>query len=45
MNRANQYSLVEASCKKWLGNEIDLDDNEYELFILKYDVNQDKLVK
>jgi len=26
-----QYSLVEASCKKWLENESDLNDDEYEL--------------
>jgi hypothetical protein len=31
MNKANQYSLVEASHKKWLENESDRDDNEYEV--------------
>jgi hypothetical protein len=31
MNRAKQYSLVEATCKKWLENESDPNDNEYEL--------------
>jgi hypothetical protein len=30
-NKANQYSLVEASCKKWPKTENDLDDNKYEL--------------
>ncbi len=39
MNRVNQYSLVKASCKKWPENESDLDDDEYELPILKYDAN------
>jgi len=33
MNRVDQYSLIKASCKKWLKNEIDLNDNEYELLI------------
>ncbi len=31
MNRADQYSLIETTCKKWLENENDLDDDEYEL--------------
>jgi hypothetical protein len=39
MNIAEQYSLVEASRKKWLENGSDPDDNEYELPILKYDAN------
>lgn len=42
-NRVNQYSLVEASCKKWPKTENDLDDNKYELPIFKYDGNQDLL--
>jgi hypothetical protein len=33
--------LVEASHKKWLKNESDIDDDEYELPILKYVANQD----
>jgi hypothetical protein len=33
MNGVEQYSLVEASCKKWLKNGNDLDDDEYELSI------------
>jgi hypothetical protein len=44
-NRPNQSSLVEALHKKWLENESDLGNNEYELPILKYDVNQNKLVE
>jgi hypothetical protein len=36
--------LVEASCNKWLENENDLDDDKYELPILKYDAKQDALV-
>ncbi len=38
-SKVDQYSLVEASHKKWLENEGDPDDNEYELPILKYDAN------
>jgi hypothetical protein len=45
MSIVDQYSLVEASCKKWLKNENDLDNNKYELFILKYNVNHDALVE
>jgi hypothetical protein len=30
---------VEASHKKWPKNGNDLDDNEYELLVLKYDAN------
>jgi hypothetical protein len=41
----DQYSLVKASCKKRLKNEINPNDNEYELLILKYNANQDKLVE
>jgi hypothetical protein len=37
-NKLDQYSLVETSNKKWLEND------EYELPILKYNVNQDALV-
>jgi hypothetical protein len=37
MRRVNQYSLVEATCKKWPKNESDPNDDEYELLILKYD--------
>jgi hypothetical protein len=33
------------SCKKWLENESDPNDNEYELSILKYDANQDTLIE
>jgi hypothetical protein len=43
-NIADQYSLIETSHKKWPKNEIDPNDDEYELLILKYDANQDKLV-
>jgi hypothetical protein len=31
MSKINQYSLVEATHKKWPKNESDLNDNEYEL--------------
>jgi hypothetical protein len=31
MSKMDQYSLVEATCKKWPENESDLDDDEYEL--------------
>jgi hypothetical protein len=44
MNIVDQYSLIETSHKKWLENKNDPNDNEYELLILKYDVNRDKLV-
>jgi hypothetical protein len=37
--------LVETSRKKWLENESDPDDDEYELLILKYDANRDTLVE
>lgn len=36
---------MEASHKKWPKNGNDLDNDEYELLILKYDANQDKLVE
>jgi hypothetical protein len=36
--------LIKTSHKKWLENESDLNNDEYELPILKYDANQDKLV-
>ncbi len=36
---------MEASRKKWPKNGNDQDNNEYELAILKYDANQDKLVE
>jgi hypothetical protein len=39
MNKVDKYSLVEASNKKWLKNENDPQDNEFELPISKYDVN------
>ncbi len=45
MNKADQCSLVEVSNKKWPKNENDPQDDEYELAILKYDVNQDALVE
>jgi len=45
MNIVEQYSLVEASHNKWIENGNDLDNNEYELPILKYDANQDKMVE
>jgi hypothetical protein len=45
MNTINPNSLVEASPKNWPENENDTNDDEYELFILKYDGNQDKLVE
>ncbi len=38
-SKANQCSLVEAAHKKWPNNENDLDDDEYELPILKYNAN------
>jgi hypothetical protein len=41
----DQYSLVKATHKKWPKNENDLDDAEYELPIIKYDGNQEALVK
>jgi hypothetical protein len=44
-NRMKQYSLVEASHKKWPKNGSDLNNDEYELPILKYNANQDKLVE
>jgi len=43
-NIVDQYSLVETSHKKGPKNESDPNDYEYELLILKYDANQDKLV-
>ncbi len=45
MNKVDQYSLIKVSNKKWLENENDLEDDEYELPILKYDANQDTLVE
>ncbi len=36
--------LIEASQKKWLKNANDLEDDEYELLVLKYDANKDTLV-
>jgi hypothetical protein len=44
-NIPKQYSLVEASHKKWQESENDLNDNQYELPILRYDANQDALVE
>lgn len=41
----DQYSLVKVACKKWPKNESDLDDDGYKLLILKYDANQETLVK
>jgi hypothetical protein len=38
-NKADRYSLIEAARKKWLENESDLNDDEYELPILKYNAN------
>jgi hypothetical protein len=43
-NKLDQYSSVETSNKKWLENESDLENDEYELPILKYNANQDALV-
>lgn len=45
MSRINQYSLVKVTCKKWLENENDPNDDEYELPILKYNVNQEAQVE
>jgi hypothetical protein len=45
MSKANRYSLVETTCKKWQKNESDPNDNEYGLPILKYDANQEALVE
>jgi hypothetical protein len=39
MNKANQYSLVETSNKKWPKNENDWKDNKYKSHILKYNAN------
>jgi hypothetical protein len=39
----DQYSLVEATCKKWLENESGPNDDEYELLILNYNANQETL--
>jgi hypothetical protein len=44
-NIPEQYSLVEASQNKWQESENDLNDNQYELPILRYDANQDALVE
>jgi hypothetical protein len=44
-NKAEEYSLVEASRKECLENENDLDDDKYELPISKYDANQDAIVE
>ncbi len=44
-SRVDHYSLVEAAHKKWLEDENDPDDDNYELPILKYDVNQEALVE
>jgi hypothetical protein len=45
MNGAKQYSLVEASSQKWLENGSVPNVDEYELFISKYDANQDQLIE
>ncbi len=42
--RTQHANIVETSHKKWPKNESDPNDDEYELLILKYDANQDKLV-
>ncbi len=39
MNKADQYSLVETSNKKWPENENDRKDNKCKLHILKYNAN------
>jgi hypothetical protein len=44
-NIMNQYSLVEASCKKWPKNESDQNDYKYELHILRCNGNQGLLVE
>jgi hypothetical protein len=36
--------MIKNSHKKWLENESDPNNDEYELPILKYDANHDKLV-
>jgi hypothetical protein len=41
----DQYSLVKAACNKWPKNESDLNGDKYELSILKYNANQEALVK
>jgi hypothetical protein len=43
MSGVDHYSLVEITCKKWPKNGSDPNDNEYELPILKYNVNQEAL--
>ncbi len=43
-NCLEQYTLIEASWKKWPKNANDPKDNEYELLVLKYDANEDALV-
>jgi hypothetical protein len=41
----DQYSLVAITFKKWLENESDPNNDEYELLILKYNANQEALLK
>jgi hypothetical protein len=45
MSRVEQYSFVKITHKKWLENESDLDDDEYELPILKYVTNKKTLLE
>lgn len=40
-----QYALIEASQKKWPKNVNDLKDDEYESLALKYNANEDALIK
>jgi len=44
MSHGEQYALIEVSQKKWPKITCDLNYNEYELPILKYDANENALV-
>jgi hypothetical protein len=43
-NHVEQYTLIEASWKKWPKNAIYPKDDKYELPIWKYDANEDAFV-
>jgi hypothetical protein len=45
MNKPNQYSLKEATKKKWQENASDPQDDKYELPILEYNAKKDALVE
>ncbi len=44
MNHLEQYALIEASPKKWPKNVSDVEDDEYESLVLKYNANKDALI-